>query len=169
MNKQDFLTLFRQNSYLSFNSEYQFMHDNEVIVNEYKVTLEEAGNYHCPWHYNIKTKEAYEDITFEGILNAPLARVVTIKDVSSNKIAFPSKSCKIKQYIEDFRGKTGKSLRSVLVANDTKVNKILVLDSNHTLVALYKIWEGNRQIPVAEIRGECLIRFFPDFCIVYRS
>ena len=167
MNKKDFIKLFCQTITVMGNLG-QFWKDDKLIIKERQVTLEKVGNYYCPWYYNSETGQGYVKTPFEEILGYSPARAVVVKDVE-RKIRFPSKRTKIKQYIQDFQGKTEKSLRPFPVVTDRMFNKSLVLDGNHTLVALYQSWDRGKQIPVAEVCGGDLIRIFPDFCIVYRS
>jgi len=164
--KETFLDRFGQRVTVWFNVG-QFLYDDSVVLREREVTLGEVGGYFCPWHYKTDTMQEY-DVPFEEILQTPMARAIIVQDVET-KIALPSKSDLIRQYIKDFKVKTEKDLSPFPVASDTTFKKSLILDGNKTLVALYRSWRRDRKILIAEIAGGCLIRILPNFCVLYRS
>ena len=160
--KEDFLRLLSGKITVWFNME-QFIHDNSVVVREGEVTLEQVGNYYCPWYYNAETEEEISNKGIEETLSNPQARAVAIKDVMTK---CPSKAAQMEGLKKSL---TEKSLDPFPIATDIKFNKSLGLDGNKTLVALYQSWAKNKKVRVTEIYGENLIRILPDFCILYKG
>jgi len=167
MNKEQFLQLFGEIIFMMGNID-KFQKDDKLIFERRQITLEDLGHYYCPWYYDYDNMRGYVHVPFEAIKDFSSATAVKMKDVESN-IRFPSKESKINQYIKDFQGKTEESLRPFPIATDVKFNKSLILDGNHTLVALYKTWDKSITIPIVEIRGDGLAQIFLDFDIVYKS
>lgn len=137
--------------------------DSDVTVSEAECSLEDAANYYCPWYYDVDTKQELRK-GFKELLQDPRARAARIKEVDSR---FKEKWKKIQQLINDFE--KGASLWPCPVATDIAIGKSLVLDSNHTLVAIYNLWSRDRRLKVIEVRGPSLSRIFCDFDIIGRS
>lgn len=166
--KEDFIRCFLRPKITLCFSEAEFRENNRIVIRECKVTLEEAGNYFCPWYYDVETNREYNKGIIE-VLKEPQARAATIKEVG-NKVQFRSQEEKIRRYKEEWVGKTEECLCPFPIATDTTASKTLVLDGNKTLVALYQSWNREKKIPVIEVYGPNLIVILPaDFCIVYRS
>lgn len=165
MNKEEFLKIYRDSNcpkiLLGAFNEQGFLDREDLELKSGKIKISELGDFYCPWYY-IDDHEAdfYKDLEKEK------TRAIKVSD--KQKINLVSKRQNI---IEQYQKEQIESLGPIPVATDTATGKTLILDSNRTLVSLYRnfLKDGlDKDILIIEIRGANLEDVVGDFKIVNR-
>ncbi|AKM82709.1 TPA: hypothetical protein DD449_00770 [Candidatus Berkelbacteria bacterium] len=161
MNKVQFTQKFKSRIYLGKFNYWKFF-VSPVELSEEKILIEDFAEFYCPWYY-VDNRE----VSFSEAQKNPTARAININKAS--KINLSDSRMKA---ISCIKPDIISSLNPIPLAQDLKTNKVLVLDSNKTLIGLYKFFLTNKienvKIPVVIIKGYNLEKIVGDFEIINR-